>query len=214
MTKKIFGRQSTDAPKFSGYNLLAKTTTLSSDFNGFSGMLNPQLSAGTTSFTFSDIPQQYKDLKIVLRNMGHSHGDTNGYRLIVRINGDATNTRYYSRAGYQVTGSGGNTSVNPANWNSDNTDGIYWGYLYNPGSTSWAGNGEITIPAYSISMPTNFRGGYGSYWNMNYSSYNLPYGFQYYNNAAAALPVTSLSFSIESSRAFQTYCDISLYGLG
>ena len=202
-----FGNQ--DQSLYKGQVLLAKTSTVSGTFQHYSGMTNPQLVSGTTSVLFESIPQNFKDLKVVFRNVGHTTANTTGYRIRVNINQDSNNTRYYTRAGVQV--SGGNTSG--ASWNSDNTDGIYWGYIYNPSQQSWCGNGEMIMPAYSSSQITNFRGGYGMWWHMNQSTYPQPYGFQYYNNAAAALPVTSLLFRIEGGQGFNPFSEISLYGI-
>jgi hypothetical protein len=194
---------------YSGQVLLARTTPLANNYNPYTGLLNPQLSSGTTSILFESIPQNFKDLKLIFRNTGHTTANTTGYRIRININQDSTNTRYYTRAGVQV--SGGNTSG--ANWNSDNTDGIYWGYIYNPTLTSWAPSGEMIIPNYSATMPANFRAGYGMWWHMNQMSYPQPCGFQYYNNSAAALPVTSLLIRIESNHGFHANSEIALYGI-
>ncbi len=62
-------------------------------------------------------------------------------------------------------------------------------------------------------MPANFRAGYGMWWHMNQMSYPQPCGFQYYNNSAAALPVTSLLIRIESNHGFHANSEIALYGI-
>jgi hypothetical protein len=49
---------------------------------------------------------------------------------------------------------------------------------------------------------------------MNSLDYTIPWGFNYYNNDAAKLPVTRLDFSWEGDVKFKEISKISLYGIG
>jgi hypothetical protein len=87
-------------------------------------------------------------------------------------------------------------------------------YCRNHTQTSWGSIGDITIPNYSSTLPSNFRLAYGNSWNMNSLDYTIPWGFNYYNADAAKLPVTRLDFSWESDVKFKAISKISLYGIG
>ena len=185
--------------------LLAETSSTSGTTNSFSGMTNPQMIDGTTSITFSSIPQSFKDLKLTFSQMAHNTNNSTGYRITIAVNGDTTTNRYYSRSGFQATSG--------AQWNSDNTERWYYGYVYRPENVTWVGNGEITIPLYSQTMPYNTRGAYGSWFHMTQMTMPAMYGFQYYNSSSAALPITSLVIRMESDPGFRAHSRIALLGL-
>jgi hypothetical protein len=193
-----------------GLILLAETTTLSENKNPFSGMINPQMIDGSTSITFSKIPQNFKDLKFVFSDMAHNTNNSTGYRLLININGDTTNQRYYTRAGSQVTG--GNTSA--VQWNADNTTALYWGYIYRPENVTWTGMGELNIPRYSTTLAWNVRQVNGYWYHINQMTTPFLYAGYYYNNQAASQPVTSITFTIEGSQGFRAGSKICLYAIG
>ena len=191
----------------SAYVLLAETTNAAST-NAFSGMANPVMIDGTTTVTFANIPQTYRDLKIQLSYMSHNTNNGSHYRFSWWINNDNTNARYYSRGGTQASGTPG--------WNSDNTDRFYGWYSYNHlnRGEAWSSNGEILIPNYSTTLKTNHRGAYGVHWNMLNLSYPTQWGWNYYNSDVVKLPVTRLDFSWESDVKFSEGSKITLYGIG
>jgi hypothetical protein len=192
----------------SSYVLLAETSPIADTINPFSGMTNPVMVNGTGQITFANIPQTYRDLKIQLSYLSHNTNNSSHYRFSWWINNNTTNARYYSRGGTQATGTPG--------WNSDNTDRMYGWYSYNHlnNGISWSSNGEIIIPNYSTTLKTNFRGMYGTSWNMQNLSYPTQWGWNYYNEDAVKLPVTRLDFSWESDVKFSVDSKITLYGIG
>lgn len=187
----------------SAYVLLAETQQTSS-INPVSGMTNPAMIDGTTSVEFANIPQTYRDLRIVFDSMGHNTANGSGYRIMMTLNGDTNNNRYYTRADNRDT-----------TWNADNTNYIYFGYMYRPENTTWTGTGEIYIPGYSKNRGGwNQRTFWGFWSHMNQSAYLITYKFDYYNNAAADLPITKITFRNESDVAYRARSKISLYGIG
>lgn len=182
--------------------LLAETVTTST-VNEISGMTNPVLVTGTSAVSFSNIPQNFKDLTVRISQISHNEGNGNGRYIRMNINGDTTNNRYYVRTGVQATGG--------ASTNQDNIDSFQIGPFYDHLHTSWPGMVEFTFPQYSATMPTNFRQGMGMYWCMNAFTYPMPMGLFYYNNSAATLPITSLNFSWNSA-AFRAPTRIALFG--
>lgn len=187
----------------SAYVLLAETQQTSS-INTVSGMTNPVMIDGTTVVEFANIPQTYRDLRIVFDSMGHNTNNSSGYRIMMTLNGDTTNNRYYTRADNRDT-----------TWNVDNTSYFYFGYMYRPENTTWTGTGEIYIPGYSKSRGGwNQRTFWGFWSHMNQSAYLITYKFDYYNNAAADLPITKITFRNESDVAYRARSKISLYGIG
>jgi hypothetical protein len=192
----------------SSYVLLAETSPTADTINLVSGMTNPVMINGTTTVTFANIPQTYRDLKIQLSYMSHNTNNSSQYRFTWWINNNTTNARYYSRGGTQATGTPG--------WNSDNTDRMYGWYSYNHlnNGIAWSSNGEIIIPNYSTTLKTNYRGMYGTSWNMQNLSYATQWGWNYYNEDAVKLPVTRLDFSWESDVKFSVDSKITLYGIG
>ena len=82
----------------SAYVLIAETMPTAGTKNAFSGMTNPVMIDGTTTLEFADIPQKYRDLKIVFDSMGHNTANGSGYRIMMTLNGDTNTSRYYTRA--------------------------------------------------------------------------------------------------------------------
>lgn len=212
MTNKKFGGTLGSAgsgvtQNYSSYVLIAETMPTAGTKNSVSGMINPLMSDGTTSVEFASISQSYRDLRIVFDNMGHNTNNSSGYRIMITLNGNTTNNRYYTRSGVQATGSG--------NWNADNTNYLYYGYVYRPDNVTWTGTGEIMIPGYSKD-----RGGwttrsfYGHWFHLNQSSYQIPYVFNYYNETAAGDPITKITFRLDGDPGFRARSKISLYGIG
>ena len=188
----------------SAYVLIAETMPSAGTINSFSGMINPVMIDGTTTLDFVDIPQTYRDLKIVFDSMGHNTANGSGYRIMMTLNGDTNTSRYYTRADNRDT-----------TWNVDNTNYFYFGYMYRPENTTWTGTGEIYIPGYSKTRGGwNQRTFYGFWSHMNQSAYLITFKFDYYNNAAADLPITKISFRNESDVGYRQRSKISLYGIG
>lgn len=189
-----------------GLTLICQTTTVSNTYNDVSGMLNPVVVDGTSTFSFLNIPQDFRDLVITFGNMGHNTVNNGGYRPTMWLNNDTTNNRYYSRQGVQA--------YQGASWNADNVDRFYLGYCYRLENNGWASAGELVIPTYSKNLPSNYRNIYGQWWNMNFESYPQPWGGQYYNNTVASYPITRIDFGWESNVGYRNYNQIALYGRG
>lgn len=212
MTRRLIGgasaaTSSVVTQNYSSHVLLAETAATSGTTNSVSGMTNPVMIDGTTTIDFTSIPQTYRDLRIVFDNMGHNTSNTTGYRIMITLNGDTTTTRYYTRSGVQATGSG--------NWNADNTNYLYYGYVYRPENVTWTGTGEIMIPGYStIRGGWNTRAFYGWWYHMSQSSYQIPYVFNYYNTADADKAITRITFALDGNPGFRQRSKISLYGIG
>lgn len=186
-----------------GSPILLAETVSSSSTNLMSGMTNPVLATGTSSVSFTGIPQTFKDLTVRISQISHNEGNANARYIRMNINGDTTNNRYYTRIGVQATSG--------ASANNDNIDSFQIGPFYDYTSQSWPGMVEFTFPQYSTTLPFNFRQGMGMYWCMNAFTFPMPLGLEYYNNAAASLPITSLNFSWNAA-AFRTPTRIALYG--
>lgn len=208
--RKLGGTLASSVPvtqNYSSYVLLAETNPVEGTVNTVSGMTNPVMINGTTTVTFNNIPQTYRDLKIQFSYMSHNAANNNQYRISWWINNNTTASRYYSRGGTQATGTPGH--------NSDNSDRFYFMYVYNHHTQQpWNAMGEIIIPMYASTLETNYRGAYGTSWNMNTMSYPTQWGFNYYNENAVKNPVTRLDFSWESDVKFREKSKISLYGIG
>jgi len=200
------GTVSTVTQNYSSYVLIAETSPTLGTINPNSGMTNPQMIDGTSQLTFNNIPQTYRDLKIQFSYMSHNTVNGSQYRISWWYNNDTTNNRYYSRGGTVASGTPGH--------NSDNTDRHYFMYSRNHTQTSWGSIGDITIPNYSSTLPSNFRLAYGNSWNLNSLDYTIPWGFAYYNNDVVKNPVTRLDFSWEGDVKFKAISKISIYGIG
>lgn len=208
MTNRKFGGQlgtSTSVTQnYSSYVLLAETKSTAGTVNPVSGMTNPLMADGTTTLEFANIPQTYRDLKIVFGAMGHNTANTSGYRIMITLNNDTTTQRYYTRA-----------IASTSTWNVDNTNYLYYGYLYRPENVTWTGAGEIYIPNYSTTMGGwNSRTFYGFWSHLNQSSYIVNYKFDYYNSADADKAITNIKFKNESDVGYRQRSKISLYGIG
>lgn len=94
---------------------------------------------GVASVTFSNIPQGYTDLKVVMS----ARGDGASGIFVCQFNGATTNLS--SRVIYGINGNtAGSSSYSDAN--------SLWGYTTNSGSTANTfGNAEIYIPSYTSS---------------------------------------------------------------
>ncbi len=208
MTVSKRGNLSSNRQLDYGMVLFAETVTSTNDKNPYSGMTNPVLLEGQTSVVFESIPQNFTHLKLVFSDIAHTENSSTGYRLKMAINGDTNSSRYYTRSGVPGGGNYGGQGHS-----ADNADSVYVGHIYRPENVTWSSSGELYIPLYSKQMPYNQRTGWGQWWAL--AAYTYPYvvGWNYYNNTAASLPVTSLSFSIESSKAFRSHSKISLYGI-
>ena len=209
MTRRIIGGPAgtSSAPATqnnSSYVLIAETMPTAGTINSFSGMTNPVMIDGTTVVDFTNIPQTYRDLRIVFDSMGHNTANGSGYRIMMTLNGDTTNARYYTRADNRDT-----------TWNVDNVNYFYFGYMYRPENTTWTGTGEIYIPGYSKTRGGwNQRTFWGFWSHMNQSGYLITYKFDYYNSADADKAITRITFRNESDVAYRLRSKISLYGIG
>ena len=209
MTRRIIGGPAgiSTAPvtqNNSSYVLIAETMPTAGTKNAFSGMTNPVMIDGTNTIDFTDIAQNYRDLRIVFDSMGHNTANGSGYRIMMTLNGDTTTNRYYTRADNRDT-----------TWNVDNVNYFYFGYMYRPENTTWTGTGEIYIPGYSKNRGGWNQRAFWGFWNhMNQSAYLITFKFDYYNNAAADLPITRITFKVESDVGYRARSKISLYGIG
>ena len=210
MTNKRFGgtlgsgTSSVVTQNNSSYVLIAETMATSGTKNAFSGMTNPVMVDGTNTIEFADISQSYCDLRIVFDSMGHNTSNTSGYRIMITINGDTTNHRYYTRA-----------ENRDGTWNVDNSNYIYYGYMYRPENTTWTGTGEIHIPGYSKTRGGwNQRTFWGHWHHLNQNAYLITYAFDYYNSADADKAITKLTFNVEGNVGYRQRSKISLYGIG
>jgi len=209
MTRRVIGGPAGTSTvpvtqNYSSYVLIGETMPTAGTINSNSGMTNPVMVDGTNTIEFADISQSYRDLRIVFDSMGHNTSNSSAYRIMMTINGDTTNYRYYTRAENRDT-----------TWNSDNSNYIYYGYMYRPENVTWTGTGEIYIPGYSKT-----RGGWNQrtfwgYWHhLNQSAYLITYAFDYYNSAEADKAITKLTFNVESNVGYRQRSKISLYGIG
>ena len=188
----------------SAYVLIAETMPTAGTKNAFSGMTNPVMIDGTNTIEFAGIAQNYRDLRIVFDSMGHNTANGSGYRIMMTLNGDTNTSRYYTRVENRET-----------TWNTDNTNYFYFGYMYRPENTTWTGTGEIYIPGYSKTRGGwNQRTFWGFWSHMNQSAYLITYKFDYYNSADADLPITKITFKVESDVGYRQRSKISLYGIG
>ena len=209
MTRRIIGGPAgiSTAPvtqNNSSYVLIAETMPTAGTKNAFSGMTNPVMIDGTNTIDFTDIAQNYRDLRIVFDSMGHNTANGSGYRIMMTLNNDTNTSRYYTRVENRET-----------TWNTDNVNYFYFGYMYRPENTTWTGTGEIYIPGYSKTRGGwNQRTFWGFWSHMNQSAYLITYKFDYYNNAAADLPITRITFKVESDVGYRARSKISLYGIG
>jgi len=210
MTNKRFGgtlgsgSSSVVTQNNSSYVLIAETMPTAGTKNAFSGMTNPVMIDGTNTIEFADIVQNYRDLRIVFDNMGHNTSNGSGYRIMMTINGDTNNNRYYSRV-----------ENRDGTWNTDNTNYIYYGYMYRPENTTWTGSGEMYIPGYSKTRGGwNSRSWWGHWHHMNISAYTQTMAFDYYNSADADKAITKITFKVESDVGYRQRSKISLYGIG
>lgn len=187
----------------SSYVLIAETST-SGGINPFSGMTNPILADGTNVVDFDNIPQTYRDLRIVFDNFGHNTSNSSAYRIQFYLNNNTTNQRYYTRAENRDT-----------TWNADNVNYLYFGYVYRPENVTWVGQGEIIIPGYSKNRGGwNNRQFYGWWHQMNQSAYMVNYVWDYYNSADADKEITRITFRIDGDPGFRARSKISIYGIG
>ena len=209
MTNKRFGgtlggASSSVTQNNSSYVLIAETMPTAGTKNAFSGMTNPLMVDGTNTIEFANISQNYRDLRIVFDSMGHNTANGSGYRIMMTLNGDTTSARYYTRADNRDT-----------TWNADNTNYIYFGYMYRPENTTWTGTGEIYIPGYSKNRGGWNQRAFWGFWNhMNQSAYLITFKFDYYNSADADKPITKITFKVESDVGYRQRSKISLYGIG
>ena len=188
----------------SAYVLIAETMPTAGTINPFSGMINPVMIDGTTVVDFANISQNYRDLRIVFDSMGHNTANGSGYRIMMTLNGDTTNNRYYTRADNRDT-----------TWNADNVNYLYYGYMYRPENTTWTGTGEIYIPGYSKTRGGWNQRAFWGFWNhMNHSAYLITYKFDYYNSADADKAITRITFRNEGDVGYRQRSKISLYGIG
>lgn len=209
MTRRIIGGPAGTSTvpvtqNYSSYVLIAETAATSGTINPNSGMTNPVMVDGTNTIDFVDIVQNYRDLRIVFDNMGHNTSNSSGYRIMMTINGDTNSSRYYSRV-----------ENRDGTWNVDNSNYIYYGYMYRPENTTWTGSGEMYIPGYSKTRGGwNSRSWWGHWHQMNINAYLQTMAFDYYNSTDADKAITRLTFKVESDVGYRQRSKISLYGIG
>ena len=97
------GASSVVTQNYSNYVLLCETSPLAGTLNpNGSGMTNPQMTDGTGTVSFINIPQTYRDLKIQFSYMSHNTVNGNQYRITWWYNNDTTNNRYYSSGWFKL----------------------------------------------------------------------------------------------------------------
>lgn len=168
-------------------------------------------SGGSSSIDFTNIPQTYTDLKIVLSTRDSRSSNGPGY-LKLSINGSTSNFSYKSLFGYSTGPGDPNPSGTPAA-GSDSGSGASGNYASYAGGTNAQtantfGNNEIYIPNYTSSN-------YKSISVDGVNETNGTYPFQVHlvsslwSNTAA---ITSLSITPGSS-PFVQYTTAYLYGI-
>tara|TARA_R110000765_G_scaffold337668_1_gene427962 strand:+ start:291 stop:929 length:639 start_codon:yes stop_codon:yes gene_type:complete len=188
-----------------GYTLLSTTT----------------VSTPAQTVTLSAIPQDYRDLKLVIRA---AYFDTTADVTWVQLNADSTNTNYRS-VYYLTTGSGVATGTTEVGHEATNTYRLpYFDWPY--GSTqSPVGRGtlnerqaaEFHIPNYTAVGATSGTGVYcfSSGFN-NIGTPNSNAFFQWTGMTwTGATAVTSIAvYAASASFLYQSGTEMSLYGIG
>lgn len=160
------------------------------------------LTSTATSVTFSNIPQNYTDLKIVVsaRNAYSGGGAANCY-LTFNGNGANYSGKYMTGTGASATSAG----------NTGGTSVIYVGAIENNSWTaSTFGNLEVYIPNYTSSNNKSIS--WDSVTENNATTAYAQLGTGLWSNSAA---ITSITFTPESATGdWVSGCTFTLYGIG
>jgi hypothetical protein len=160
-------------------------------------------SGGAASIEFTDIPQTYTDLKLVLSSRKASGSET--YEAIWMTFNDATN-RYYEILLYNAGGGAGSASHQNSlarlEWLAGGTGG---------GATaSTFGNSEIYIPNYTSSVGKSVSGDWVSESNSSSPWQGLSAGLWDPTSNAA---ITSIKLFHSTAGNFAQYSTATLYGI-
>jgi hypothetical protein len=154
---------------------------------------------GETYITFSNIPQNYTDLKIFASVRGARTGAPVD-NLLIGFNGTYTNVT--SRSVY-ASGSGAAASGTNANWvgivpSSDSSSSTAYTYS----------NTEIYIPNYTSSN-------YKSFSSDSVSEYNGTTAYTLFEAGLwpSSAPITSISLKLDVTPGFVQYSEFALYGI-
>lgn len=160
-------------------------------------------SAGASSIDFTNIPQGYRDLKVVFSaRINTNVSGVNYVSLYVRFNGD-TGTNYSSRLLY-----GDGSAAGSANESTQTKS--QWQYATNINATSNAfSNGEIYIPNYTGSTQKSFSSDSVSESNATNSIAALKAGLW---SGTSAITSITISNNFDSTN-FAQYTTATLYGI-
>jgi hypothetical protein len=152
---------------------------------------------GAASVTFSNIPQTFTDLKLVMSAKGSASGTRQN--VLIQFNGSGSNFTWLGLYGY-------NTSVG-----SNTTSNNFAGNLPNAGNTANSfGTQEIYIPNY---ISNNAKSVSVDYAVENNGTDNfMGFDADLWNPGTQA-PITSITLSINSSGNFIEYSTFYLYGI-
>ena len=152
---------------------------------------------GASSVTFSNIPQTYTDLKLVMSAKGSASGTRQN--VLMQFNGSGSNFTWLGLYGY-------NTSVG-----SNTTSNNFAGNIPNAGNTANTfGTQDIYIPNYTS---TNAKSVSIDYAVENNGTDNfMGFDADLWNPGTNA-PITSITLSINSSGNFVEFSTFYLYGI-
>ncbi len=177
------------------------------------------VSSGTSTISLTSIPQDYRDLKLVIRA---AHLDLVSDKTWVQLNADSTNTNYRLYY-YGSTASGASTGNYEATHYSYNSNQMPFGNWPKGSSSRGSLNerqaAEFHIPNYTAVGATSGTGVYcfGSGLN-NIGSPNNNTFFQWsgqtWNGAAAVTSIAIHNAGSGSIYEYQPDTQVSLYGIG
>lgn len=154
---------------------------------------------GTASMDFTSIPQTYTDLKFVF-SLRNNRSDGNSGYLYVTFNSSSSS---FSHRSMYDTGNGGIASA------TDSTNNVAYGIGTDFLTASIFSNGELYI--------CNYTGSTNKSWYLDNAgeSNQLVNPFREYHaglwsNTAA---ITSVSFTTQSTKVFNQYSTVYLYGI-
>jgi hypothetical protein len=154
-------------------------------------------SSGAASITFSNIPQTFTDLKLVMSARGSASGTRQN--VLIQLNGSGSSFTWLGLYGF-------NTSVQ-----SNTTSNNFAGNIPNSSNTANTfGTQEIYIPNYTSTNAKSLSIDYAV--ENNGTDNFLGFDADLWNPGTQA-PITSITLSINSSGNFVEFSDFSLYGI-
>ena len=179
----------------------------------YSAIQTYTMTGTTASVTFSNIPQNFTDLKVVLstRTTGSYVGSPAGYALGYQFNGSTSGYTAKEYMGY------GTSSKAADNSTTISTNGATWGRMgdassiYSNATTYTFANTDLYIPGYStsgIAKPAYTEAAIQS----NDTSYSeITFAELMWTGTD---PITSIAFTPSGSASFVTGSTFTLYGIG